>query len=512
MRPRIMQAPATGVRNGAMGPVRVILLDALGQGARMAGARVSIALSGGGALAGQTTSVTSIGTGDTASTVTFTNLVPDGGGARRLVVTLSPGSGVAASPQPDSVPLAIATYGPAAALQFTTQPSTVLAGGTMGSSPVVAVLDSVGNVVTDSVARSISISLQQGVQPGLNTPTNGSLFGTLSATPAPGTGTATFANLSVNAPGSGYALVATANGVNAGLSASFNVVQASDAFALRPRFAMQQNFNRFFFDATGLGSASTPRFVVLGGAPAAALIGTDSSFSARFANNQPLAAYLYVFDTLGNCASSALPSVTLGVRRTNGTAPPAGIALSGSSTQTTTGCFTRLDGRAFTGVTAADSLQLTITAAGLTTLSGNRSFAVVPFGNPAQLSLRQGPSDTNRATNITPAVTVGVTDAFGNVVSNLTTGVNGLTGTITLTLPNATSVGGASTVLSGGGPVNLVNGLATFPGLQVNNPGTGYQLRAAVTAGTSVPGVTAAILSLLFQHPVMRAPSFRRIA
>lgn len=687
MRPRIMQAPATGVRNGAMGPVRVILLDALGQGVRMAGARVSIALSGGGALAGQTTAVTSIGTGDTASTVTFTNLVPDAGGARRLVVTLSPGSGVAASPQPDSVPLAIATYGPAAALQFTTQPSTVLAGGTMGSSPVVAVLDSVGNVVTDSVARSISISLQQGVQPGLNTPTNGSLFGTLSATPAPGTGTATFANLSVNAPGSGYALVATANGVNAGLSASFNVVQASDAFALRflpttvptsataggvlsgsggtlavevvnssnarvtsgtvpitlsvqgnaapfagtvtvaavngvatfpaatiqraggpytlvatspglnaatsanavpvepaaaaalrvldslptvvagttwpslrvaivdgfqnivtsatsavtlrgrqsfpgdssyltattetaldvtapvvvnavsgiatftglrPRFAMQQNFNRFFFDATGLGSASTPRFVVLGGAPAAALIGTDSSFSARFANNQPLAAYLYVFDSLGNCASSAPPSVTLGVRRTNGTAPPAGIALSGSSTQTTTGCFTRLDGRAFTGVTAADSLQLTITAAGLTTLSGNRSFAVVPFGNPAQLSLRQGPSNTNRATNITPAVTVGVTDAFGNVVSNLTTGVNGLTGTITLTLPNATSVGGASTVLSGGGPVNLVNGLATFPGLQVNNPGTGYQLRAAVTAGTSVPGVTAAILSLLF--------------
>lgn len=687
LRPRIVQAPAAGVRNGALGPVRVLLLDTLGQGVRVSGARVSIALSGGGTLSGQTTLTTPSTTSDTASGVTFSNLAPSEAGARRLVVTLSPGSGVVASPQPDSVPLAIAAYGPAAALQFATQPSNLLAGGTMGSNPVVAVLDSVGNVVTDSVPRSISLSLQQGVQPGANTPTNGSLFGTLSATPAPGVGTATFPNLSVNAPGNGYALVATANGVNAGLSASFNVLQASDAFALRflpttvptsataggvltgsggtlavevvnasnarvssatapitlsvqgsaatftgtvtvaavngvatfpaatiqrgggpytlvatspglnaatsatavtvvpaaaaglrvldslptvvagtawpalrvaivdgfqnivtsatsavtlrgrqsfpgdssyltattetalgvtapvtvnavagiatftglrPRFAMQQDFNRFFFDAAGLASATTPRFVVVAGAPAAALIGTDSSFSARFVNNQPLAAFLYVLDSLGNCVSSAPPSVTLGVRRTNGTALPAGIALSGSSTQTTTGCFTRLDGRVFTGVTAADSLQITITAPGITTQSGNRSFAVGPFGNPAGLSIRQGPSNTNRATNITPAVTVGVIDAFGNVVSNLSTGTNGLTGTITLTLPNATTVGGASTVLSGGGPANLVNGLATFPAVQVNNPGTGYQLRAAVTTGTSVPGITAAVLSLLF--------------
>jgi hypothetical protein len=298
---------------------------------------------------------------------------------------------------------------------------------------------------------------------------------------------------------SSYVTGSGGDALGVALPLSVNAVNGVATFTgLRPRRATGQSFNRFFFDAAPLTSAATPRFTVVAGVAALAFVGSDSSFAARFVNNQPLGAYIFVTDSLQNCTNSFPATVTLGVSRANGSAAPAGVGLSGPATLPVGGCFNRLDGRTFTGVTASDSLRITVTGPGLTTPNFTRSFPVDPFGAPAALAFGQGPSNTAANTNMTPAVTVRVNDAFGNLVSNLTTGVNGLTGTISVTLPNATTVGGATTALVGGGPINLVNGVATFPAVQVNNAGVGYQLRAAVTGGTTVPGVTAAVLSALF--------------
>src|SRR5206468_4118537 len=70
----------------------------------------------------------------------------------------------------------------------------------------------------------------------------------------------------------------------------------------------------------------------------------------------------------------------------------------------------------------------------------------------------------------TPAVTVTARDASGNTVPSFT-------GAISLALGNA---GGAT--LSGNGPVNAVNGVATFANLTIDKVGTGYTLTA--TSGT----------------------------
>src|SRR5206468_3243185 len=80
------------------------------------------------------------------------------------------------------------------------------------------------------------------------------------------------------------------------------------------------------------------------------------------------------------------------------------------------------------------------------------------------------PSNTQVGATITPAVTVTALDASGNTVPSFT-------GAISLALGNA---GGAT--LSGNGPVNAVNGVATFANLTIDKVGTGYTLTA--TSGT----------------------------
>src|SRR5437773_2315134 len=74
------------------------------------------------------------------------------------------------------------------------------------------------------------------------------------------------------------------------------------------------------------------------------------------------------------------------------------------------------------------------------------------------------PSNTQVGGTIPPAVTLSALDASVNT-SPL------FTGAISLALGNA---GGAT--LSGNGPVNAVNGVATFANLTIDKVGTGYTL------------------------------------
>ncbi len=103
-----------------------------------------------------------------------------------------------------------------AQLAFSQQPTTVGAGATISPAVTVSVEDSLGNVA-DTDSSSVTLSLG-------NNPGGGTLSGTLTVTAV--NGVATFNNLSINAAGSGYTLVATDTTVPGTLtatSAAFNI-------------------------------------------------------------------------------------------------------------------------------------------------------------------------------------------------------------------------------------------------------------------------------------------------
>jgi adhesin/invasin len=115
------------------------------------------------------------------------------------------------------------------------------------------------------------------------------------------------------------------------------------------------------------------------------------------------------------------------------------------------------------------------TVPGVTGLPVSGSFTVSP-GAARRLLWTQQPSNVLPNTAMAPAVKVSVADSNSNVLTTLNTG------TVTLAL---TVAGGAT--LTGGGPVTVSSGVATFSNLRVDNVGT-YTL----TPTTSVSGVTAA--------------------
>jgi len=99
----------------------------------------------------------------------------------------------------------------------------------------------------------------------------------------------------------------------------------------------------------------------------------------------------------------------------------------------------------------------------------------------SKLVFVQEPSDAQAGSAISPAVTVAVEDANGNVVTS--------DNATQITLAIATNPAGGT--LTGGSAVTVVNGVATFPGLSVDKAATGYTLSAssnpAYTTATSTP-------------------------
>src|SRR4029077_15204525 len=113
--------------------------------------------------------------------------------------------------------------GAAAKLLFTVQPSNEVAGVAMTPAVQVAVSDDQGNTVT-TATTSITLAIAAN-------PASGTLSGT--TTVAAVNGIATFSNVSINNPGTGYTLTASATGLTGATSSTFNVVALVSAVVAR---------------------------------------------------------------------------------------------------------------------------------------------------------------------------------------------------------------------------------------------------------------------------------------
>jgi hypothetical protein len=127
---------------------------------------------------------------------------------------------------------------------------------------------------------------------------------------------------------------------------------------------------------------------------------------------------------------------------------------------------------------SAGNQTVTVTDTANSATTGSATVAVTPAA-ASTLVFGQQPTNTAVGAAITPAVTVRVLDAYGNLV----TGDN--TDQVTVALgsnPGGGTLGGTTTVTVSGG-------VATFGNLSINNAGTGYTLTAA---SGSLTGATSA--------------------
>src|SRR5205809_179514 len=176
--------------------------------------------------------------------------------------------------------------GAAAKLVFTVQPSSAAAGAANSPAMQVAVQDAQGNPVTTATT---SITLAIGTNPA-----SGTLAGT--TTVAAVNGVATFANVSINNPGTGYTLTASATGLTSATSSAFNIGVGAGAKLV---FTVQPS-------NTAAGAAITP------------------------------AVQVTVQDAQGNTVTTATTSITvaIGTNPTSGTlaGPTTAPSLSGVAT------------------------------------------------------------------------------------------------------------------------------------------------------------------------------------
>ena len=124
-------------------------------------------------------------------------------------------------------------------------------------------------------------------------------------------------------------------------------------------------------------------------------------------------------------------------------------------------------------VTATDNTGLTGTSSNITTVGGSAT----------KLVFLQQPTNAFTGSSISPAITVQIQDASGNLVS---------TDTRNVTLAIGNNPGGGS--LSGVATVAAVAGVATFSNLSINSAGTGYTLSA--TSSPALTGATSASFNI----------------
>jgi hypothetical protein len=153
---------------------------------------------------------------------------------------------------------------------------------------------------------------------------------------------------------------------------------------------------------------------------------------------------------------------TLDITLINGYQPAAGDSLTVLTYASRSGAFAGVSGLDVGGGVRLDTV---FTASELSLVA--RSTAQTA----TQLAFIVQPASAVAGATIAPSVQVEARDASGTRVTTFT-------GDVTLAI--STNPGGGT--LSGTTTVAAVNGVATFPDLSINNPGTGYRLQATSAA------------------------------
>jgi len=311
--------------------------------------------------------------------------------------------------------------GTATQLVFGTQPSNTAAGSSITPAVTVQVEDANNNVVTTSTA---SIAVAIGTNPG-----GGTLSGTTPVSAV--NGVATFSNLSINKTGTGYTLAASSTGVAGATSNTFNITA---------------------------GPVSAGTSTVTANPTSVTADGTTTSTIT-----------VTLLDANSNPVSGKTVTLTAG---------------SGSSTITTVNGTSNASGQATFTVKDTKAETVTYTAKDTTDTITITQTATVTFtdGAATKLAFGQQPTNTGAGSSITPAVTVQVEDANGNVVTSGT----GSNASITIAIGTNPSSG----TLTGTLTQTAVNGVATFSNLSINKTGTGYTLTAGNTGLTGATSNT----------------------
>ena len=404
-----VQEPTNAVTQTAISPAVKVAIEDA-QGNVVADATNPVSIAlAGGTALGGTLTATPVD-----GIATFSNLTVNVAGNAYVMSATSSGLTAAAS-TPFAISAPGSAAGPPQKLAFLQEPTNTLTKAAISPAVRVAVEDSNGNVVT-TAASTVTLVLQ-----GCT-----GLGGTLTVTAA--SGISTFTNLTVSTAGNGCTLAATSNGLT-----------TADSTA---------------FDITATVTAPSPARLAFVQQPTNALKQTAIAPPVQVA----------VEDATGNLVATAGNSVTLTLNGGQGLAGTLTVpAKNGIAT------FSNL-----TVNTAGSGYTFTATSTGLTSTTSTPFTISSPSSpTPAELVFMQQPTNALAQAIISPAVTVALEDANGDVVSTATN-------SITLALASGAGLGGTLTV-------SAVNGVATFNNLTISSAGT-YSLSAS-SAG--LPSLTS---------------------
>ncbi|HMA42304.1 MAG TPA: hypothetical protein VKP10_19735 [Gemmatimonadales bacterium] len=259
----------------------------------------------------------------------------------------------------------------------------------------------------------------------------GTLSGT--ATQAATAGVATFTDLSIDKAGVGYTLAASSGVVTPVVSSAFTI---NPAAAAKLSFTVQPSL-------TAAGSAITPAVKVT------------------------------ALDQFDNVATSFAGNVTVAIGTNANAGTLSGTTTIGAAAGVATFSTLSID-------SAGTGYTLTATTASLTD-GVSSTFNIIP-GAATHLVFTQQPTTATAGAAIAPAVKVTALDAKGNVATAYAANV---------TVAIGTNAGGGT--LSGTATIAAVNGVATFPGLNINKSGTGYTL---TTTSGALTGATSAAFNI----------------
>jgi len=520
--------PQDGTAGAALSPSIVVTArDASGQTATSYNGAVTLAITGGtgapGAVLSGTTTKNAVG-----GMATFDNLSID---KREVGYKLS---ATAAGLTGATSAFFTINPGPATHLVFTLQPSAATAGSAIAPRIEVTARDAQGNTAS-SFTGGVTVAIA-------NNPTGGILSGT---TPVAAVGgIASFSTLSINQPGIGYTLAASAAGQTGATSAAFDVnatlvtqlvftqqpssttagANITPSVRVTARNASGQTETSFTGNVTltitaGTGTAgstlsgTTTKPAVAGVAdfPTLHIDNSGSGFRLSATAGGLSGAISAPFTINAGTPTRVTFSVQPGSTTAGATIP----GVSGSTIQATvrdvlgnpvktfTGdvsvaLLTNPSGGVLTGTTTVAAVagiatfnNLSIDRSGngyrldvsSTGLASDTSDAISITGGAAtQLLFTVQPSNAAAGATIAPPIRVTALDALGNVATSFT-------GIITLAIGTNPSGG----TLSGPTAIAAVNGVASFTPLSINLAGVGYRLTATAP---SVTAVTSALFNI----------------